>query len=172
MLSGARKSIELRDDQGVVLSDEIERGFELRTLPDRRHLFAENLLASSGGEIAVLGIETCLLFQCAGACVANLQFSSPYQLNPRHYDTTVSKVQFVFVRGVLKEEGDMLARACPCETECRERETTRWRQTDILTAERRSGAPSARYAKPQANDVTATLAVSVPKSLSVFQSNT
>jgi hypothetical protein len=61
MLRGSGEPVELRHDQGIAFTDEIDRGIKLRALADRGYLFGKNLLASASSEIPELGIEAGLL---------------------------------------------------------------------------------------------------------------
>src|SRR5205085_9113713 len=73
MLCRTSEPVQLRDNEGVAFTDEIERRLKLRSFTDRRSLLVEDLLASGRSEIPDLGIGARLLLQSAGSRVTDLQ---------------------------------------------------------------------------------------------------
>jgi hypothetical protein len=53
-----RQPVQLGDGEGVALADVIQGGLKLLALSDRRHLLAENLVASGGSKFTLLSFET------------------------------------------------------------------------------------------------------------------
>ena len=62
--------IELGDHQGIAFAHIVERLLKLVALRDRRHLFAENLVAPGGVKLPLLGFQACNLGERRCPCIA------------------------------------------------------------------------------------------------------